>query len=111
MRYGAHPQKGPPFLMSLVSFRIVADCGLPWFRYNPSGRTAFIVSFYALPTGLGRSRLLARYARSIAPWFHPPRCMQGMAGTYGLLLREKTCALLQIGLNPGPRDPGGLRYQ
>ena len=27
----------------------------------------------AAPAGLGRTRFFLRYARSVAPWLHPPR--------------------------------------
>ncbi|KAK9838314.1 hypothetical protein WJX81_004064 [Elliptochloris bilobata] len=44
-----------------------------WARFDASGRTTFITAFWASPAGLGRTRFFLRYARSIAPWFHPPR--------------------------------------
>lgn len=36
-------------------------------RFDKQGVTNFITAFYAVPTGVGRSRLLVRYCRSIAP--------------------------------------------
>lgn len=33
----------------------------------------FIAAFYVSPTGVGRSRLFVRYARSLAPWLPIPR--------------------------------------
>ncbi len=47
-------------------------------RFDKEGKTTFITAFYAVPTGVGRSRLLIRYARAVAPWFNMPRWLFGI---------------------------------
>ncbi|CAK0757071.1 hypothetical protein CVIRNUC_002509 [Coccomyxa viridis] len=43
-----------------------------WSRFDASGKTSFITAFYCSPAGFGKTRFFTRYARNIAPWFHPP---------------------------------------
>jgi hypothetical protein len=35
-----------------------------------------------LTVGFGRTRMFIRYARSIAPWFHPPRWLFSIGANY-----------------------------
>ena len=35
-----------------------------------------------LTAGFGRTRMFIRYARSIAPWFHPPRWLFSIGANY-----------------------------
>ena len=37
------------------------------------GNLSMAVNPSAAPAGLGRTRFFLRYARSVAPWLHPPR--------------------------------------
>ncbi|KAK9804097.1 hypothetical protein WJX73_007161 [Symbiochloris irregularis] len=92
-------------------------CMVRWSRFDQEGKTSFITAFYAIPLGIGRSRLLIRYARSIAPWFKAPRWLFSMflngfldQDTYLVASQQATtvgaelAAAQRMGLSSGPSD-------
>eukprot|EP00891_Asterochloris_glomerata_P009043 jgi/Astpho2/9043/Aster-x1561 len=91
-----------------LTARIVFDAPVTvhWSRRDQNDRTNFITAFYVLPVGLGRTRFIARYIRSLAPNLHPPRWLTSIflnrfldQDTYLLATQQATtlgCELAEV---------------
>lgn len=94
-----------------------APCMVRWSRKDAQGRCSFVTAFYCVPSGIGRSRFLTRYARSSFTWLPFPRWLQAILlnqfldqDTYLLATQQPTtlgaelAAAQSMGLSNIPRD-------
>lgn len=61
---------------SVISFQ--APCHLKWSRVDDEGLAPIFSAFWAIPTGVGRSRLMLRFVRSSMLWLQIPVWLYGI---------------------------------
>jgi len=61
------------------TIRFQAPVHLRWSRLDEAGKTKTFTAFWAVPTGVGRSRLMLRFLRSSGTWLRVPTWLFSIA--------------------------------